>query len=400
MVVVRVWRSGCRAQTGGEEQDNTVKADPSSDLAVIFTQTVTRDVAVDLPPDNGINAGQHELEPLGTDSNPIATTFETNTLGWASFFTTRMLAMKRIDEVSAQGSKADVERDQNGMEVMNIDEDEGVTPERSSDVEAIPPIAPPPTLPVDVRKETPRFLSLTPRKGNSGTTTPTPPSPASSVSTKINAILAPVETVKTPSKCKPSAITTTTTIKRVASPAPSKRSIVLSPPNLVLPTWQDTFFTPPRNILPPKPQSYMGGDQSGGLLGKTVKFVSGVLWTKDKDSLWSSSIPSTSKGKGRAKEGSSSHRNTSPSPLERDSTSKFKEFGRTLPKAWKVFEDAGWSSATPAGTWKDGQPIDILRGCQKVVVIGVHGWFPGTMIRTVLGEVSAHFLWRPCVEYP
>jgi len=28
----------------------------------------------------------------------------------------------------------------------------------------------------------------------------------------------------------------------------------------------------------------MGGDQSGGLLGKTVKFVSGVLWTKGKDS--------------------------------------------------------------------------------------------------------------------
>ena len=142
------------AQTGGGGQDNTVQADPSSDLAMMFTQSVTQDVAVDFPPDNGINAGQHEPEPLGTDSN----------------------------EVSAQGSKADVERDQNGMEVMNIDEDEGVTPERSSDVEVIPPITPPPPLPVDVKKETPRFLSLTPRKGNSGTTTRTPPSSASSVS--------------------------------------------------------------------------------------------------------------------------------------------------------------------------------------------------------------------------
>ena len=88
------------------------------------------------PPDNGINAGQHKPEPLRTDSNPIATSFESNTLGWASFFTTRMLAMKRISEVSAQGSKGDVERDQNGMEVMNIDEDEG---ERSRDVGIIPP---------------------------------------------------------------------------------------------------------------------------------------------------------------------------------------------------------------------------------------------------------------------
>ena len=44
--------------------------------------------------------------------------------------------MKRISEVSAQGSKGDVERDQSGMEVMNIDEDEG---ERSRDVGIIPP---------------------------------------------------------------------------------------------------------------------------------------------------------------------------------------------------------------------------------------------------------------------
>ena len=97
------------AQTGGEEQDNTVQADPSSDLAVMFTQSVTQDVVVDFPPDNGINAGQHEPEPLGTDSNPIATSFESNTLGWASFFTTRTVVMKGISEVSTQGSKADVE---------------------------------------------------------------------------------------------------------------------------------------------------------------------------------------------------------------------------------------------------------------------------------------------------
>jgi hypothetical protein len=27
-----------------------------------------------------------------------------------------------------------------------------------------------------------------------------------------------------------------------------------------------------------------------------------------------------------------------------------------------------------------------LRGCEKVVIIGVHGWFPGTVMRTVIGE--------------
>lgn len=390
---------GSGRQNEGKEQDNPMKANASS---VMHTPLVTQDAVVDFPPENGVNAGQQEPEPLRTDSNPIATSFESNTLGWASFFTTRMLSMKRISEVGIEGSKGDVERDQNGMEVMNIDEDESVTPERSRDVEVISPIAPLSTLPVDVKKEPPRFLSLTPRKGNSGTTTPTPPSPASSVSTRINPILAPVETTKTTSKTKAS-ITNTTTIKRVASPAPSKKSIVPSPPNLVLPTWQDIFFTPPRNILPPKPQSYTDGDESGGLLGKTMKFVSGVLWTKDKSSAISPSIPPTSKGKGRAKEGSTfggSHKDVSPSPMEGFNTLRLNEFGRALPKAWKVFEDAEWSSETPAGTWQGGQPIDILRGCRKIVVIGVHGWFPGTMIRTVLGEVSALFLWHLCVEHP
>ena len=117
-----------------------------------------------------------------------------------------------------------------------------------------------------------------------------------------------------------------------------------------------------------------------------MKFVSGVLWSKDKSSPVSPSIPLTPKGKGRAKEGSTfgSSRRGGSSPLERNNTDRFKEFG-ALPKAWKVFEDAGWNTATQVG-----QPIDILRGCRKVVVIGVHGWFPGTMIRTVLGEVNGH----------
>ena len=33
----------------------------------------------------------------------------------------------------------------------------------------------------------------------------------------------------------------------------------------------------------------------------------------------------------------------------------------------------------------------ILRGCQRVVVIGVRGWCPGAIIQTVLGEVSVFF---------
>ncbi|KAH6894036.1 hypothetical protein BKA70DRAFT_1117551, partial [Coprinopsis sp. MPI-PUGE-AT-0042] len=32
---------------------------------------------------------------------------------------------------------------------------------------------------------------------------------------------------------------------------------------------------------------------------------------------------------------------------------------------------------------------DVLRGCKRVVIIGVHGWFPGAVMRTMLGEVSS-----------
>jgi hypothetical protein len=39
-----------------------------------------------------------------------------------------------------------------------------------------------------------------------------------------------------------------------------------------------------------------------------------------------------------------------------------------------------------------GIGIDVLKGCERVVVIGVHGWFPGTLIKTVLGEVGISVL--------
>lgn len=42
---------------------------------------------------------------------------------------------------------------------------------------------------------------------------------------------------------------------------------------------------------------------------------------------------------------------------------EFSHFGKELPRAFDVVED----KLEP----------DILRGCSKAVIIGVHGWFPG-----------------------
>ncbi|EEB87541.1 hypothetical protein MPER_15077, partial [Moniliophthora perniciosa FA553] len=38
------------------------------------------------------------------------------------------------------------------------------------------------------------------------------------------------------------------------------------------------------------------------------------------------------------------------------------------------------------GHGAEGHVRDVLRGCKRVVVIGIHGWFPGAVMRTMLGE--------------
>ena len=115
--------------------------------------------------------------------------------------------------------------------------------------------------------------------------------------------------------------------------------------------------------------------------------------------------------------------------VERDRRERFREFGRELPKAWEVLEGVGGndvksrgfaasrsrsrvssssfsSSSSSAAVAKAKSKAkakagakevdkaglyDVLRGCHRVVVIGVHGWFPGAMIRSVLGEVNLFF---------
>lgn len=69
-----------------------------------------------------------------------------------------------------------------------------------------------------------------------------------------------------------------------------------------------------------------------------MKFVSGVLFAKD-------SGESSVKGKEKEK--------------ERD----YVHFGKELPRAWDVMQG--------------DNPMDVLQGCKNVVVIGIHGWFPG-----------------------
>ncbi|KIK25170.1 hypothetical protein PISMIDRAFT_97304 [Pisolithus microcarpus 441] len=130
-------------------------------------------------------------------------------------------------------------------------------------------------------------------------------------------------------------------VVRQSSPSPSKKSIVKTPatpppPNVVLPTWEHIFHVPPRSIIPEAPSS---------TLVKALKSVTEALFARNEGSA--------EKGKGRGREATCS-------PYE-----------KALPRAWNVLGD---------------NSPDVLRGCQRVVVIGVHGWFPGAVARTFIGE--------------
>ncbi|KAF8492685.1 hypothetical protein JB92DRAFT_1227350 [Gautieria morchelliformis] len=117
--------------------------------------------------------------------------------------------------------------------------------------------------------------------------------------------------------------------KSVPSPLPRRA-------NLVLPTSEDTFSTPPRSI----PIS-----QGASAVRRTIRYVSGILF------------PGANKGgKGKGVD------------TQKD------VIGRELARLWSVLEEHE--------QWTSGG----LDGVKRVVVIGIHGWFPGSIIRQVLGE--------------
>ena len=166
----------------------------------------------------------------------------------------------------------------------------------------------------------------------------------------------------------------------------------------------------PRNIVTAtnKSETYPEDKTVGGkLLGKTMRFVSGVLFPRD---VRNGSPESEKQIKGKERE---MDRNRD-IDFKKWKEERFKEFGKELPKLWQILEaglDVDTMPTTPisnipifglGSTKKDDLPSsnkrsqtgvssggineshssgmkDILRGCKIVVVIGIHGWFPGAL---------------------
>jgi len=291
-------------------------------------------------------AGDHEVhsppnqvspspqDPSATGSvdygNPIQSVISANPTRWMSFFTAKAIAMKSITYDKEDGK----------MEVMEIDDE--TPPEPNSQPSSATAVSQP--SPIQVTKP---LIREQPR-----TSDVLPPSP-------------PPKRIDDKPPPVPRAATNTETVvdnslKRQPSPSPSKKSGMKTPtspppPNLVLPTWNDTFCTLPRSAVPREPPS---------ALSKTLQYVSGVLFSRDE-------TPSN-KGKDKAKE-----------PV-------YSPYGKALPRTWDVLGGGG--------------VVDVLRGCRKVVIIGVHGWFPGGSPPWICNEVVltraarrcrlAHISWR------
>jgi hypothetical protein len=208
---------------------------------------------------------------------------------------------------------------------------------------------------------------------------------------------------------------------RNASPAPSRASktdgkatpptSARKPPNLVLPTWGDTFSAPPRSIVPPSARSPPPGTTASGSGGVTVtarskvkgalRYAAGVLGSLAGEDDVNASGSSSAKGKGRERERRGSVGSLGSTGIGgRSSRSRAREidperWGQELPKAWEVVEphphfglqSQPTSPSAGNGKTKAQLPVatlaatvekDVLRGAKRAVIIGVHGWFPGT----------------------
>ncbi|CAL1697489.1 unnamed protein product [Somion occarium] len=274
--------------------------------------------------------------------NPIESSIATNRSGWASFFMSRALLVKSITNESK-------DRDENGMEVMNIDDDDEQQVEGTYGA---------PQSPVtSVTITTTREVTVQPRQQAvpapvSPPGSPTKPQPSKQREAKKPS--SPALPLTNSESIKKEASKPKPVPPRTVSPAPSQKSSKSSPvlpsriqqPNLVLPTWGDTFHTHPRSYVPPPPKP------SKSKLSKTLSFVS--------HALFASEGPSHGSAKGKERE------HMQPEILT---------FGQELPKALGVLSQ----------TMDSG----VLNGDCRVVVIGVAGWSPGAVTRTIAGGLPS-----------
>jgi len=310
--------------------------------------------------------------------NPIRSTAGVNRSGWTSFF-----MAKSIKSITEDGEKKPLGNETSGgeMEVMEVPNLEDLPPDTTTTATTTTtaaPAAPTPTpsgtgtVAAIVNQFVPRSSASSMKSSSSRV----PGSPAQPLRKEIEKEQEREE--KEPKKNHPPAppLTNSESVKkettekgseRSSSPSPSKRSgtstpisLRNGPPNLVLPTWEDIFKTPPRSLLPLSMMRKEGGEAEFAVT-KTIK----MLWSRG----WEVAGMGSVKGKERA-----GTQGASADKRQALDTSELGDFGKSLPRALNVI----------------GDKVDpkVLHGACRVVVIGIAGWSPGAVTRTIAGGVS------------
>ncbi|KAJ7487416.1 hypothetical protein B0H11DRAFT_2013225 [Mycena galericulata] len=316
---------------------------------------------------------------LSLGSNPIGDSINSNRTGWVSFFSNSATLGYVSRKTVTSGEP----------EVMDIDSDDAADQGETQTAVAAPAPQAAPQNGATAKKDNDSDEKQTkeaeqPRpNGRAPSDKPAKPAPSTKPAAPPLTIS---DTVKR--QVVNNNINSSVNNKRSSSPAPSvaskastgaktpaKAPSIAPPrtptPNLVLPTWGDTFHAPPRSVVPQRLLDSNGKTVGRVVMEKTMKFVSGVLFASESPTATRRSrSASGTKGKNRE---------------EREQEKKYEEWGLGLPRAWDVLKPAaGKGNESTEGN--EGNLEDVLRGCKHVVVIGIHGWFPGAVIQSVLGE--------------
>ncbi|EIW74973.1 hypothetical protein CONPUDRAFT_132566 [Coniophora puteana RWD-64-598 SS2] len=378
--------SSAQAQGQAKTEDASASAPDATASSTAATTADPADPSGDpatAPSSTSSGQTQSQTRSALQMQNPIEASASTSRSGWIAFFSARGAASKRITD----GSEAQEKEGEGGkgeMEVMDLDLDEdgneiqgagavGSGSDAKDGKDDQGTVKGKEAQPSGSKFATPQAKS------------PRPASPAASQrpDSPANSVLSDKDAAKR--KHTSSIIAG----DRAPSPAPSKKSSnekvkgdkdVPRPPNLILPTWGDTFHLPPRSVVPP---SYLKasasasakagqGQESSLAMAKSaaLRFVSKAIWAPLEPSAAATDHHGQAHGVGAG-------------PGMSKAKGKWKAYEESLPRAYDVLE--GKISAEGAGNVLSNAG-DVLKGAKRVVVIGVHGWFPGAAIRTVLGE--------------
>jgi hypothetical protein len=358
---------------GGATLDGKTEAECIRDAAL-----ARPDPTLSSSPSPSMNVDEQSkpIMALGLELNPIMKDIQDNRASWTSFLSLRAAHGYRVITESGEPVVQEV------GEVMDLEADPDFPPAEEPKVEA--------TLKAPIvtswlgpwRQPKDGLVPLPGSPGKKGSESPTPnPGPPLTDSDSIRG------------KTRPG-----------SSKDKEKRS---RPPNMVLPTFEDTFYTLPRCILPyrppPAPRSSLTTIQT---LKKVGELVGGVLLGKVE------SKPDGAEGgvqekrremrewqirHGRlptpaARPGSSTSPNSPrsmPSTLSGRSRPRSVSTSRARrkPEAYPLVAARDVGTELPrVGEVLSHPDIGALHTAKRIVVIGIHGWFPGTIMRTLLGE--------------